>query len=422
MRVPAWVDRALEWAHRWWPRLLAYTWFPLLYVVTLLPTPSWRRPGPEPFMFCLLCGDRGGADFALNVAMFVPLGLLAVRRLGFVRTIMLGFGLSLGIELAQLTLAGRFSTLADIMANTTGAAVGATMYGVGSTLARGGRFSRSTGIVAALISGSLVLLGGWLVEPAPTDAAYWGQWTPDFGPGTRYPGEVLTAELNGRAFPSYQLPEALSDPGIFRTDWRLEGRVQKGEPPGSVTSVLSIFDAQQDEILYLGAFREHLVLRERLRAQDWHLDRPELVAWELLAPVPGGDAMRVAARREGDDRCLAVDEREACGLGFTTSSLWSLLLYPASAPRWMRTLAGLGVMFVLFFPGGLLAGSWATALVHGLLTASLMAAAIATTRLGFAPVLEVPGAVAGLVGGYLLAAGLRWAEARVSRTAPPAHL
>lgn len=426
MKVSTWADKALTIGHIWWPRVLACTWFPLLYLITLTPTTTWRRPGPEPFMFCLLCGDRGGADILLNIALFVPFGLLAAYRIGFIRTVFLGFGLSLGIELFQLTLPGRFSSLADIVANTLGTGLGATIYGTGAILARGTLFSRAAGVAAAVCSASLVFLGGWLAEPSPTEPAYYGQWTPHFGAGTRYPGQVLAAELNGELFPNRRLPDELNTPSILLTDWRLEGHVQKGESPRSVASVLSIFDANQDEILYFGAFREHLVLRERLRAQDWQLDRPELVAWDILDPVQVGDTMRVVARRVGSDRCLAVDDREVCGLGFTTSSLWSLLLYPASAPRWMRAVAGLGVMVTLFFPLGLLAPSWRWTLFHGGIAASLVTVAVASTRLGFEPVIEIPGAVAGLMAGYLTAVGLRWAGARLRAgselgVSPPSH-
>ncbi|MEX2552969.1 MAG: VanZ family protein [Actinomycetota bacterium] len=429
MHLSTWPRKALTLAHMWWPRALACAWFPLLYLITLTPTPTWRRPGPEPFMFCLLCGDRGGADLVLNVAMFVPLGLLAARRFGLARTVVLGFSLSLGIELVQLNLPGRFSTFADILANTGGAALGATIYGVGSTLARGSLFPRSAGVAAAIFSGSLVFLGGWLVEPSPTKAVYWGQWTPSFGPGTRYPGEVLAAELNGRPFPSWRFPEALNDPSLFLADWRLEGKVRKGEALLGVTSVLSVFDTNQDEILYVGAFREHLLLRERLRAQDWGLDRPELVAWDLLDAIQVGDTMRVVVQRTGSERCLSVDDRAVCGVGFTPSSLWGLLLYPASAPRWMRAVAGLGVMVLLFFPTGFLARSWREVTSYGAVTAALMAAAIAVTRLGFEPLFEVSGAVAGLVAGYAAATGLRWAgdrlltgpESDVSATSAPGY-
>ncbi|MDZ7781376.1 MAG: VanZ family protein [Gemmatimonadota bacterium] len=420
MPEPRTLPRLLAIGHEYWPRALAYLWFPTLYLVTLTPTPSFRRPGPEPFMWCLLCGDRGGADLLLNVAMFVPLGLLAARRLGVWRTFLLGAGLSAGIEMAQLFLPGRFSTLADLVANGSGALAGALLYTLLAALGRGARPGPAVGTAAAVVAGGLVLLGGWLVAPSPTDEAYWGQWTPYFGPGTRYPGTVLDARFNGHPFPSGKLPDSLRAREAMRDDWTLVGTVEKGPRPGWITSVLSIYDGRQDEILYLGAYREHLLLRERLRAQDWHLDRPELVAWDILAPVAEGDTMRVSARRAGSDRCLAVDEREVCGLGFTTGRLWSLLLYPASAPRWMRALADFGVLFTLFLPLGLLAPSARGAVLNAAVASGLIAFAVASTRLSFDWLLEPFGALSGLALGYAAAWALRWAgDELATRASPP---
>ena len=70
----------------------------------------------------------------LNVALFVPLGMFAryMLRRGFLATVAIGFGASLLIELTQLTgnwglypCAYRFFTTSDLIANTTGAAIGA---------------------------------------------------------------------------------------------------------------------------------------------------------------------------------------------------------------------------------------------------------------------------------------------------------
>lgn len=391
---------------RGWPLPLALLWLPTLYAATLLPTPTAGRPGAEPFALCLICGDRGGADVVLNLALFVPLGLLAKRRFGTLGAVAIGAALSTGIEVAQLFLPGRFSTLADLISNTTGALVGVALYRSLHALARGARPHGAVGTMMAAFAAGVVMLGGWLVAPAPTDEAYWGQWTPDFGPGTRYTGTVLAAAFNGRPFPSARLPPSTAGRDELLRDWTLTGTVQKGPPTGIATSVLSIFDGRQEEILYLGAHKEHLLLRERLRAQDWRLDRPELVSWDALAPVAEGRAMRLSTRRVGDDRCLGVDGHEVCDLGFTPGRLWSLLLYPSGAPPWLQRLADGAWMFVLFLPIGLFASSRRSALADMVLAAGLVALAAAATRLLLDPLLELAGAFMGVLFGYAVAAAL----------------
>jgi hypothetical protein len=171
--------------------------------------------------------------------------------------------------------------------------------------------------------------------------------------------------------------------------------------------VLSIFDAHQREILYLGAYQEHLLLRERLRAQDWHLDRPELVVFEALATRSVGDTLRVAARRAGSARCLSVNDEEVCGLAFTPGRLWSLLLYPSVAPPRVQRMADLAFMLALFVPLGLGANSLRRAGINAAIAAAVMTMAIASTRLHPDPLIEPIGALAGVALGYAAGAALR---------------
>lgn len=66
-------------------------------------------------------------EFAANIALFVPLGLLLAvgwRRMPAVAIVAAGCAASTIIELVQLTMPSRYSTLSDVIANTLGTAVG----------------------------------------------------------------------------------------------------------------------------------------------------------------------------------------------------------------------------------------------------------------------------------------------------------
>ncbi|WP_394550988.1 VanZ family protein [Agromyces sp. MMS24-JH15] len=66
-------------------------------------------------------------EFLANIALFVPLGLLlplAWPRLGPITVIVAGCALSTGIELIQLAIPSRVSTISDVVANTAGTALG----------------------------------------------------------------------------------------------------------------------------------------------------------------------------------------------------------------------------------------------------------------------------------------------------------
>ena len=60
-----------------WSRHLALGWTGLILLVTLLPGPKITAPPEDlPSIFCLLCGERGGADGILNFYSSCPLGSL----------------------------------------------------------------------------------------------------------------------------------------------------------------------------------------------------------------------------------------------------------------------------------------------------------------------------------------------------------
>ena len=87
-------------------------------------------------------------EFALNVAMLVPLSLvggLLFRRLTVSDWTALGFGTSLVIEVVQrLALPTRTGSSRDIIANTLGSSLGAALLVVGLGLLAQRRLSAAT--------------------------------------------------------------------------------------------------------------------------------------------------------------------------------------------------------------------------------------------------------------------------------------
>jgi glycopeptide antibiotics resistance protein len=66
-------------------------------------------------------------EFLANIALFAPFGALvtlARPRLRWWHVVLLGFATSAVIELVQLNLSTRFSTVSDLVANTAGAFAG----------------------------------------------------------------------------------------------------------------------------------------------------------------------------------------------------------------------------------------------------------------------------------------------------------
>ncbi|MDJ0313993.1 VanZ family protein [Arthrobacter sp. H35-D1] len=75
----------------------------------------------------------GKIEFSANIAMFIPMGIIASAWTKQAWAgLLVGFMASVCIELAQaLFLAERFASGLDVLANTLGAGIGATLYFVG---------------------------------------------------------------------------------------------------------------------------------------------------------------------------------------------------------------------------------------------------------------------------------------------------
>lgn len=80
---------------------------------------------------------QGWVEFAANIALFVPVGLLVTlvsRRVWL--GVVLALVLSAGAELVQELLPGRMASPRDVLANTLGAAIGAVIAAVAVRAAR----------------------------------------------------------------------------------------------------------------------------------------------------------------------------------------------------------------------------------------------------------------------------------------------
>jgi hypothetical protein len=99
---------------------------------TLVPIPQQAASTALTPWYCLLCGQEGSVDVILNVALFVPFGvMLGVFGMRHWRAALVGGGMSLAIELLQATVVtGRDPSLSDVLTNTLGTLLGAMIGGL----------------------------------------------------------------------------------------------------------------------------------------------------------------------------------------------------------------------------------------------------------------------------------------------------
>jgi len=271
---------------RGWRLAPALAWLAVIGVLTLTPTPQPLIPLP---MFCLACGDLGGVDVVLNVALFVPLGAaLALAGVPAGRAVLAGFLVSLAIEGLQFSLVpGRDASLSDLLTNTAGTALGAGIAARWRLLLAPSR-DQAPWMSGAALSATLGVLAftAYLLRPTVPPMGLWGQWTPQQLQFEPYSGTVHEFQVNGIAVPYNLVPE--SEPlrqRILEGETLARATITTGEPTRKL-AVITRLGSRVQEVLLLGIRGTDLVFRMRMAARDWRL-RPPSIAVPGALPQAG---------------------------------------------------------------------------------------------------------------------------------------
>ena len=370
----------------------------LILVLTLTPAAG---PGAVTVTVDLLA-FRGAADAIANILLFTPFGVCAALSFrGRVRPIAAGLALSVFIEMAQLAVPGRFVNSTDIIFNTAGAALGVCMVRTADRWMNPAdrvRWVLAGGALAAALA--VLVAGGALLVPHIPTVVLYGQWTAAFEDMVPYGGEVLSAFVGPQRVPSRRIIGSDSLRARLLTGEELRILVVAGPPPRGLAPIFSIYDEYEREVMLVGADGEDVVLRYRMRATSARLDQPDIRIRDALAGIDAGDEFGLRVQRAGRGYCVAVNDREWCGLGFTLSDTWSLLHYPVPHP--LGTTLRFAWVGLLLMPAGFwlrrarwVAGAWAVTAVVLLATPPVIGI------LGAAPA-ELLSAFTGLIAGHCL--------------------
>ncbi len=217
----------------------------------------------------MLCGDTGTTHFILNMALFAPLGIgLGLAGVPVPRVLVIGAIASLSIETAQyFVIAGRDASIGDFLANSLGGALGACA-------SRRSMLFPSRHRARRLV---FVALAGWLAVAAVTEWAltpvlpatpYVLQWKSERVQFAYNHGRPLSSSLNGVAITPGPLPNRGRD-GIA-----LQATVAPSIPLVYLSDFVTVFGAENQEIVILAQQGRAMVFRARLRASDLRLRNP----------------------------------------------------------------------------------------------------------------------------------------------------
>src|SRR5579883_437502 len=267
--------------------------------LTLWPTGGTL---PSHFETCVPCGQDGTADFILNLAIFVPVGiglrLAGLRRRTVVLTVV---AISGTIEALQFfVVPGRESDLSDLIANSSGGAVGLALADL-----RGAVLAPSRALAGRLAAGGalawcvLAVAVQYALTPSLPTSIYYEQVAPDLPHYAVFDGTVLDATFNGEPFRSGRLS---ADASMAMRDTLLAGRavvaarVLPGTPRPRLAPIASVYDHRRAEIFVLGRRANDLVFRMRRRSTGMGFHSPSAVLTGALphGPAPT-DTLRLSA-------------------------------------------------------------------------------------------------------------------------------
>lgn len=297
--------------------------------LTLTPMPA---ADPLP-VGCLICGSLGGVDFVLNVLLFMPLGVGAVMLFGRPPVaVVTGFLVTLTIEAIQWRLVpGRHASLGDLVANTTGSALGALLAvsGVRCIRATGGEAKRlSAG--SALLASAVIGVTGALLRPVEPPGPQYVQWAPVRRGTVAFPGSLLSVALNDT---SLKPADSLALDWIhdnLESEFTVRGQI---ESPGIRTSRMAFilrFASTNGEGLMLAQKGGKLLFRSHIAGAGLGLRSPIVALDNVFTESLYGDLDTILVEAISNRRAITVrsrhtDEASAVTMPRTVGFGWTLV-------------------------------------------------------------------------------------------------
>jgi hypothetical protein len=307
--------------------LLSLAGLAVVLVATLTPISDPRGMAGATPLLCVVCGDQGGADVAVNLLLFLPLAAgLGIRGLAWKRVVPGCFLLSFLVELLQFHLvAGRDASLSDVLTNTTGAAIGAA---IGITAPRWllPTPRRARALLAAWSIFVLGVLGSWawLLTPAMRPGPLLSRWAHEAPGGDVFDGRVRSVRLNGRPMPPNGPPP---DSAMLRRElaggrFRLETDVISGRPVRDRLWIY-MFRTPSGGALTLSQLRRQAVVAVPTRGLEYRLHPAVLTLADAFPDTSGvpvhleasGSSLRfrLSSAFGGRERTLALSISPAFG-------------------------------------------------------------------------------------------------------------
>jgi hypothetical protein len=214
--------------------LLAVGGLIFILVATLTPIPRQAPGSAATPLLCLVCGERGAVDVVLNTLLFLPFAFgLRLSGVTTRRVVLASVLLTVLVEFLQYTVVtGRDSSLSDILTNSLGGTIGATLAGHLDTLRRpSAATARRFALAWAALWLGIMGVTALALRPWAPDGPFLVEWARERPPHPPFGGKVAAASLGGVPLSHGWLPAgATLPPPMHAGTTRLRASVLSGTP------------------------------------------------------------------------------------------------------------------------------------------------------------------------------------------------
>jgi VanZ like family len=312
-------------------------------------------------LLCLVCGEAGGADVALNLLLFMPLGAgLAMLGWSWPRVVGACALLSLGVETAQyLAHTGRDASLSDLLTNTASGALGAVLgRRLDRLLAPGPRLAWRLSLAAAAAWLAILAFTAVSLHPWAPMGRLRNYCTGSYPTAELFSGTARTMRLNDIALSCDQeVPRGKLRREIRGGQVLLETVALAGNPTLG-RRVIHLVRAPRGMLLLLAQQGSAAVFQAPTAAGALRLFSPAVRLPDAFPSRPGG-LVHLTATSDGHRLQLSATHdggRRAVELALSPSYGWMLLFPIPIAPGTpLRFVAALW-LGALVLPAGYWAG------------------------------------------------------------------
>jgi hypothetical protein len=218
-------------------------------------------------------------DAFLNVLLFIPFGMgLRLAGMSRRRAYTIGLVTTITVEILQIAIPGRDTSLGDVITNSSGAFIGIICADIWRVVLLPSRRAATRLAWGWTLLWVLALTASAeLAHISLPNTTAWGVWRPELLHHDYFSGKVLSATAGGLRTPdaisatSADVRRRLSSDSVV-----VEATIVGGIMTTPVAAIATVYDYKRSQIFMLGERNGNLIFSLRMRTADARVATPDI--------------------------------------------------------------------------------------------------------------------------------------------------